>query len=295
MCATGCITPALPEPLPSDLPARRALLDVPFHAQEAHHCGPASLAMVLNWSGVGVGPAQVAPQTFTPSRKGSLQADMIGAARRNGRISFPLQGGVNGLLREVAAGHPVVVLQNLGLGWIPFWHYAVAVGFDLERSELILHSGQYREYRRPLGLFDRTWARSERWGQVVLPPGQLPVELDEASVLDALVGFERVEPGSAARAYESATERFPESAAAWLGLGNARYRASDLTAAASAFGRAAELPGTRRGPALNNLAQVLAELGQHAEARAAIERALALDDPWRSTYQRTLEEIGSGP
>ncbi len=251
--------------------------------------------MVLNWSGVGVGPAQVAPQTFTPSRKGSLQADMIGAARRNDRISFPLQGGMNGLLREIAGGHPVIVLQNLGLGWVPVWHYAVAIGFDLERDELILHSGLHREYRRPLGLFDRTWARSGRWGQVVLPPGQLPVELDEADVLDALVGFERVDPDSAPRAYEAATARFPESAPAWLGLGNARYRAHDLPGAANAFAHAAEVPGTRRGPALNNLAHVLMELGQRNEARAAIERALALDDPWRTTYQRTLEEIGSGP
>jgi tetratricopeptide (TPR) repeat protein len=295
MCATGCITPALREPLPSDLAAQRALLSVPYHEQEQDHCGPAALAMVLNFGGVPVAPADLAAQAFTPGRKGSLQADMIGAARRNGRVSFPLQGGVGGLLRELDAGRPVIVLQNLGLGWIPVWHYAVAIGFDLARGELILHSGPYREYRRPLALFDRTWARSERWGQVVLAPGELPRDLDEDAVLEAIASFERVAPDAAAPAYEAATARFPASAPAWLALGNASYRARDLAGAARAFERASELPGTRRGPALNNLAHVLAELGQRDAARAAIERALALDDPWRATYQRTLEEIANEP
>ena len=295
MCATGCITPALREPLPSDLAARRALLSVPFHAQEQYQCGPAALAMALNWSGVPASPGALASQAFTPGRKGTLQADMIGAARRNGRIPFPLAGGMDGLLRELDAGRPVIVLQNLGLGWIPRWHYAVAIGFDLERGELILHSGPYREYRRPLGLFDRTWARSERWGQVVLAPGELPRDIDEASTLEAIAAFERIEPATALPAYEAASTRFPDSAAAWVGLGNARYQARDLAAAAAAFRRASELPGTRRGPALNNLAHVLAELGRRDEARAAIERAIALDDPWRATYQRTLEEIAREP
>lgn len=291
MCATGCITPALRVPLPEDLAARRELLSVPYHAQEDYQCGPSALAMVLNFGGVPVTPTDLAPQAYTPGRKGTLQADLIGAARRNGRIAFPLAGGMSGLLRELDAGHPVIVLQNLGLGWIPVWHYAVAIGFDLERDELILHSGPYREYRRPLGLFDRTWARSERWGQVILAPGELPRSLDEDAALEAIAGFERVAPAQAAPAYEAASERFPDSAPVWLALGNARYRARDLDGAASSFERASELPGTRRGPALNNLAHVLAELGRRDDARAAIERALALDDPWRATYQRTFEEI----
>jgi tetratricopeptide (TPR) repeat protein len=295
VCATGCITPALREPLPSDLGSSRALLSVPFHEQAAYECGPAALAMALEFSGRAVAPAALAPQTFTPSRKGSLQADLIGAARRNGRIPFPVAGGLAGLLREVAAGHPVVVLQNLGLGWIPVWHYAVAIGFDLERAELILHSGPRREYRSPLAIFDRTWARSERWGQVILAPGELPHTLDEAAVLEAIAAFERVDPGAVLQAYEAASARFPASAPVLLGLGNARYRAHDLAGAESAFRSAAELPGTRRGPALNNLAHVLAELGRRSEAREAIERAIALGDPWRATYQRTLEEIAREP
>ena len=294
MCAIGCITPAPEGPLPDDLASRRALLSVPFHAQDAYQCGPAALAMALNFSGVAATPDFVSAQAFTPDRKGSLQTDMVGAARRNGRIPYPV-ASLASLLHEIAAGRPVVVLQNLGLGWIPVWHYAVAVGFDLERDQLILHTGPRRALPRPLGVFDRTWARSQRWGQVILTPGELPRDLDEAAILEAIAAFERVEPEAALPAYEAASARFPESAPGWLGLGNARYRARDLAGAERAFRRASELPGTRQGPALNNLAHVLAELGQREQARDAIERALALDDPWRATYQRTLEELAPGP
>lgn len=46
--------------------------------------------------------------------------------------------GVEGL----AAGHPVVVLQNLRLGRAARWHHAVAVGYDLRRHEVVLRSGR---------------------------------------------------------------------------------------------------------------------------------------------------------
>jgi hypothetical protein len=295
MHAAGCIAPALRTPLPSELTSQRRVLAVPFHDQDAYQCGPAALAMALNWSGVPATPSDLSPQVFTPDRKGSLQNDLVTAARRNGRIPFPVRG-MSGLLREVAGGRPVVVLQNLGFGWIPVWHYAVAIGFDLARGEVILHTGPLREEPRALGVFDRTWARSERWGQVVLEPGQLPFDLDEAAALEAIAGFERVDAGPGSMlAYQAAIERFPESAPAWMGLGNARYRTGDLASARDAFRRAAEIPGNRRGPALNNLAHVLSELGEKDEARRVLESALALGDGWQDTYRRTLQEIERNP
>jgi hypothetical protein len=54
---------------------------------------------------------------------------MIGAARRHGRLAY-LITGPDSMFEEVAAGHPVIVLQNLGLSWYPVWHYAVVVGYD---------------------------------------------------------------------------------------------------------------------------------------------------------------------
>jgi hypothetical protein len=47
--------------------------------------------------------------------------------------------GCQQLCEEVAAGHPVIVLQNIGLSWYLVWHYAVVVGYDLHEGTVIFH------------------------------------------------------------------------------------------------------------------------------------------------------------
>ncbi len=66
---------------------------------------------------------------------------MIGAARRHGRVAYVISSPEE-LLVEVAAGNPVIVLQNLGLSWVPVWHYAVVIGYDGDADMVTLHSGE---------------------------------------------------------------------------------------------------------------------------------------------------------
>ena len=141
---TGCATP--PQVLDlrrsaGDLPARVELAEVPFFPQEEYYCGPAALAMVLDWSGLTVTQEDLAPQVYTPGREGTLQTDILAAARRYGRIAVPVTD-LRSLLTELAAGNPVLIFQNLGLSALPQWHYAVATGYELESGTLVLHSGQ---------------------------------------------------------------------------------------------------------------------------------------------------------
>ena len=68
----------------------------------------------------------------------------------------------------------MVVLQNLGLAWLPRWHYAVLVGHDLAARQLVLRSGTTERELMGFALFERTWARSARWAFVALVPGRLP-------------------------------------------------------------------------------------------------------------------------
>ncbi|HKJ88660.1 MAG TPA: C39 family peptidase, partial [Gammaproteobacteria bacterium] len=81
---------------PGQLPERAKVAGVPFYPQKAHYCGPASLAMVLSWSGRKVDQEEVAPEVFTPGRKGSFRTDVLGAARRQGRLAVPV-GTMKGL------------------------------------------------------------------------------------------------------------------------------------------------------------------------------------------------------
>lgn len=277
---------------PGDLPPAAQVAGVPFFPQADKACGPASLAMALAWTGQAVGPNSTSIQVYTPGREGSLATDMLGAARRNGRLAVRIDGGLAGLLGELAAGHPVVVMQNLGLDIHPVWHFAVAIGYDLRAREILLHSGLDPELRMALDTFEHTWDRSGRWAMVVLPPDRLPAGATPLAVVEAAAGLERVRlPAAAALAYQAALARWPGDLAVALGLGNARYGAGDREAAAEAFRHAAEThPGAA--PAWNNLAHVLLDLGHRDEALAAAKRAAALA-PDDAVVRATLAEIGT--
>jgi tetratricopeptide (TPR) repeat protein len=184
-----------------------------------------------------------------------------------------------------------MVFQNLGLGWFPVWHYAVAVGYDLSAGELVLRSGLEPRRVTPLATFERTWARGDYWGLVVLPPDELPAAADEVSVTRAAMGLEQAgRLAEAAAAYGAIARRWPASLEPWIGLGNAACAAGDLAAAERAFRTAAERHPDAAA-AWNNLAHVLGQQGQRAEAIAAAERAVSLGGPNVTTYRATLREV----
>jgi tetratricopeptide (TPR) repeat protein len=288
-CASPLVTSVL-ERRPGGLPAAAELAETPFFAQEDYQCGPAALAMALTHAGRATTPEALVPQVYLPARRGSLQAEMLASARRHGQVAYPLAPQLEDLLREIAAGNPVIVLQNLALDWAPQWHYAVAIGYDLAAREIVLRSGTTRRLAMALDTFERTWARSGRWAMLALPPERLPATASEPAYLAAVAPLERVVPAAARRAYDTALARWPTSAAARIGQGNAAYAMRDLEAAAAAYTRATqEHPGAA--DAWNNLAQALHELGRRGDALAAAQRAVALGGPRALAYQETLEEI----
>jgi tetratricopeptide (TPR) repeat protein len=186
----------------------------------------------------------------------------------------PLQPQLAIVLGELAAGQPVVILQNLGLAFAPRWHYAVAVGYDLAQREIVLRSGTVEREVMGFALFERTWARGAHWAFVASPPGQLPATATEVDAVQAAIAFERVAaPAQAARAYDAALVRWPRNLLATLGQGNARAAIGDLPGAASSFERAARAHDSAA--AWHNLAVMRWRLGEAEAARAAGERALA--------------------
>jgi tetratricopeptide (TPR) repeat protein len=275
----------------SGLAPRLELKATPFFAQERYQCGPAALAMSLNAAGFGVQPEALVSQVYLPQREGSLQVEMLASARRNGAFGVTIAPRMDALLAELAGGNPVLVLQNLSLPIYPRWHYAVVIGYDLARAEIILRSGTTERMVMAMSTFEHTWARSGYWGMVTLAPGRLPVTTDEATTLEALVAFEKSgKPAEVRKTYEAAAQRWPANLAFVLGVGNTAYRAGDRVAAADAFRRASE-QHAESAPAFNNLAVVLTELGRLPEARKAAEQALALGGPWRAQALSTLETI----
>lgn len=274
------------------LPPKVELIEVPFHTQDDRLCGPASLAMVLNAAGVKASVEQLTEQVYLPGRKGSLQIEMLAATRRNGLVAYPLAPELEAVLREVAAGTPVVALQNLtGMKIWPMWHYAVVVGYDIERNEVILRTGDKPRHTISLDLFEYVWRDGGRWSMVALPPGKLPVTVAENDYAGAAATFERLGlRQEAERSYRALLERWPHNLVALVGLGNVAYAGGRLTEAEGAFRRAAAAHPDSAA-AQNNLAQTLADLGRLEEAEDIARRAAKLGGPNAAAAQATLEEI----
>lgn len=276
---------------PGALPKRAMVADVPFFPQEKYFCGPAATAMTLAWSGLPITQEEMAEQVYTPGREGTLQPDVIAAMRRNGRLTVPVDS-LRELLGEIAAGRPVLVFQNLGLEIYPRWHFAVAIGYDLDDGELIMHTGPWDNRPVALRTFEHTWRRGGYWALVALKPGEMPVGAEEAEVVRAAAGLERVNrPVDAAVAYEAILDRWPQSFPAWMGLGNTRYAMNDLAGAEQAWRGAIAADPPNAAPAWNNLAYVLQALGYRPQAVEAAKKAVELGDPDDPNYRATLDEI----
>ena len=272
------------------IPAKHELTAVPFYPQEEYQCGPASLAMTLAWSGLRINPDDLTHQVYTPSLKGSLQPAIVAAARRHGRVAYPISGA-NALLNEIATGHPVIVLQNLGLSWLPLWHYAVVIGYDLDQSVITLHSGITNQKKTSLRAFENTWARGDYWGLVILTPDRMPASADEKGYISAIVGLEKARQWDAAvQGYRTALQRWPKSFAAHIGLGNSLYAQGELRSAEKVLRRTTEL-FPNEGVAFNNLAQVLWDQGQNQEAIKTARQAVRLGGPFVDQFQKTLDEF----
>jgi tetratricopeptide (TPR) repeat protein len=298
LCAlllAGCAQhPPLPQARLAGLPSTVELADTPFFPQERYQCGPAALATLLTQRGVAVTPEALVPQVYLPARAGSLQVEIVAAVRRQALLALPIEPALDALLAEIAAGHPVLVLQNLGLDWMPRWHYAVVIGYDLERQELVLRSGTERRRITPFGVFLNTWNRAERWGLVVLAPGTLPARPRVTPYLEAASALESFGRHEAARAaFQAATEQWPDNPVAWLGLGNADYALGAPQHAEQAFRRALDVEAGSPA-AWNNLAYALArqQCVRAAQIAAQCARRLAPDS---RGYADTENEIGDRP
>lgn len=278
------------------LPRYSELKQTPFFPQQEYHCGPAALATALHAVDIRVSPDTLAPEVYIPSRKGSLQIEMLAAARRHGALAVKIAPDLGAVLKEIAAGNVVVVMQNLGLSWAPSWHYAVVVGYDLDKELMWLRSGTYERFEMSLSTFQRTWARSQYWAFVAMRPGSLPATAGLDSVIQALVAFEKnASVGDKTLAYTAAVKRWPDNLVLLMGLGNSAFMAGDLTAAASAFSTAIE-KHPESAAAYNNYANVLLAQRKYREAKVAAEHGLQLaqkDAKLQAQIKATLDDISS--
>jgi tetratricopeptide (TPR) repeat protein len=222
---------------------------------------------VLGAADVDTTPEALVPIVYLPARHGSLQVEMQAAPRKFGRLSYPLSRNLDTVLAELNAGRPVLVLHNYGLPIWPRWHYAVVIGYDSATDKFILRSGKKRRAEWRARTFMVAWHNGGRWAMVVLRPGEIAASANPTLYLEAAADFERgAAPEESRLAFDAAVRRWPAEPVAWIGRGNAEYRAGNTANAARDYAAAVRLDPDNTG-ARNNLAQALLELGCSARAR----------------------------
>lgn len=268
-----------------------------YFPQQDDQCGPASLATMLAYNQINTTPEQLRPYLYIPEKGGSLAVELEARARQFNLIVYPLKPDVTDILLELDAGHPVLVMQNLGFSWLPQWHFAVAIGYDLNAQQIFLRSGPDKRYPTDLTLFEKTWSRADNWARVILPPDRLPAT---ASLLPYIAAANKLEQlgrhnqslqRSAARAYQTALKQWPDNSAALMGLGNISYARQHYESAADYFIRYIE---NSSDPAAgwNNLAYSLMQTGCTQEAIESISCAVSIA-PEQPAYRDSLNELGN--
>jgi len=294
--ASGCAlvipqTVELHDAWPAGLPANAELADVPFLPQDEYQCGPAALATTLIYAGVKVTPEDLVSQVYLPARRGSLQVEMLAAPRKYGIVSYKLAGRFEDVLREVAAGNPVIVLQDFGVWPVSVWHYSVVAGYDRAGGNVILRSGVNPRPPMPFAVLEYLWKESDYWAMVTPPPGRIPATATESEYAEAIAAMARVGDARAARtAYSAFLRRWPDDLAGSIGLANSHYALGELKDAESVLRQASESHPDSV-PVLNNLAQTLSDEGRNEEALSVIDRAIVIPSPFAASAGETRETI----
>jgi len=289
-CSTPYQTLNIRHNPPADIPVQQELVSTPFFPQQKYHCGPAALAMVIKYRDIEVKPDEIAPLIYVPGLEGSLQEEVIAATRRYDLLPVKLDGELQSILREIASGNPVLVMQNLGLDIYPKWHYAVVVGYDLSDQTIVLRSGLYERLVRSFSLFERTWKRAGYWSLAIVPPSVIPNTVKAGEYLKTVVEFEqtgRISPAN--RAYISAANRWPSNLMAQIGIGNTSYALGEYQKSEFAYRKAIEL-SPQKAEIWNNLAYSLVKQGKSTESLEAIDKALKIS-PGNANYLESRTEL----
>lgn len=291
LMTSGCgVLSPQPALQPGTLPTTITLAQTPFYPQARYQCGPAALATMLGAQSIPVTPAELVDEVYVPALRGSMPTEMAASARGHSLLVYPLDARLEALLEEIAAGHPVLVFQNLGLDWLPRHHFAVLVGYDLASERLWLRSGTTRLLKTTFDNFLRTWSRGGHLAWVMLTPGQLPASARPERYLQAAWALEQTAGSrSALPAWLASTQRWPQSTQLLQASGNAAYAATDYAAALHSYLAVLSITPSST-DTWNNLAYTLLALDCPRQAVDAA-RCAQRHSPASANYRATLAEI----
>ncbi|MGB9710090.1 MAG: C39 family peptidase [Thermodesulfovibrio sp.] len=134
---------------------------VPFFPSEDFQCGPASLAMVLNFWGVKITPEEIAREIYSKDARGTADFDMIMFTEKKGFKALQYRGNIEDIKEKIKAQKPLIVMTDEGFWFYKKYHYMVVVGFD--ESTVIVNSGAEKHKRIDTEVFIKKWGKTGFW------------------------------------------------------------------------------------------------------------------------------------
>jgi len=297
MMATGC---APKDPFPPEQHYTSSSINVPFIPPRSEMCASTSIEMISSyWQSTTpyipkLSTQELDARTLIPAKKGTLQIELVTAARSNGLIVYPLEPTFEALFSELLAHHPVIVLVNRSFSWHPLWHYAPVIGYDEEKRSVLVHFSDQPNESISIATFAALWKRSGNWGVVLLPPGELPASVSSKTFLRAVYEFEKIGKSKEAIAsYQSALTRWPDDVDILFALANAEIEASNVLEAEKNYRKLLALKPSHP-LALNNLAILLCRSGRSDEALKLLDKVRSDDITIQALIKSSREEISAG-
>ncbi len=246
---------------------------VPVIKQDDHHCGPATLAMVMQYHGGKQKPKELARGLFHKKLRGSFFPEMKARARSEGMMVLEVNE-LNDVFTEIMAGNPVIVLQNNGFRFFPRWHFAVLTGMDFDGPDVWLNDGGKKVNKRDMRLFERSFHLGGRRSLVILPPGKLAATRSEYEHLEAAAMLEAIGKNEeAAKSYLGILEKWPKSFLGSIGASNTLYAIGEKKKAAEVL-RVAAKSHPESAMIWHNLAILENENGRKRNAHKSAKKAL---------------------
>lgn len=142
-------------------------LNVPFVPQQEDTCAAAALAMVMRYWEAPVTQEEIAAALLQPELHGILGSRLATFAGERGLTAIAYEGDLAQLRDFVARGRPLIVAWKVSRDR---YHNLVVVGFDDERSELVVNDPAEGAARRVrVKDFEKRWAKAGHWTLLVLP------------------------------------------------------------------------------------------------------------------------------
>lgn len=156
-------------------PGANLWLDVPFVAQQRQGCGPATVAMVMQYwqralhrsPQAGAGAAEVL-RALPPGRHGVSAAAMVSYFEQYNYRAFAYAGDWANVEQELAKGRPLIAaLKPRGDDEL---HYVVLAGVDDPEQVVLLNDPAQRKLlKEDRAQFEREWKATGNWTLLAVP------------------------------------------------------------------------------------------------------------------------------